>query len=826
MGQVYSAEDTLVRSTVALKVIHPEYVADPDSRARLIRELRMARLVTSPHVCRLYDIAETCVDGDSLLFLTMELLHGETLSERLRRLPRLTFAEARALTLQLAEALATLHGAGVVHRDFKPANVMLTVRNGATHAVVMDFGLAQPVLNQNASASVPHPSEDPLTKAGKLTGTPAYMAPEQAACGLATPASDVFAFGLVITRMVTGLDYAAAIERPAAGGARPTLAASAVLKHAGRPWPELGARGLRSDPAGRYASGAALRDAIVSRPRRTAWRLGMAVAAASVVLAAGLTFRWFGQEPIPAERHVAVMPFRQVAGSTLKTEALDGASEALSRKLAGCCTSATLWFLRASEVKAVRAGPSGKAERDLGVNLLLTGDVFEASGRLRVNLTLRDATTRRALRTAAVPIGGSDLSAGERAISAKAAELLGVTLAGRSAGDSAAVAPGALQFREAALSYSTQYDDQSLAIAIALLRKSVAADPRYGEAHADLARALLARYDLNHDARLLDEAAQSCGRAVQSGGESASLLLAEAQIAQKRNDTALATNLLGRALELEPRNADVLFALAKHFDNAGRTLNAQQTYEKALEAHPGDWRAYSVLGNFYKKHGLYSEAEKNFRAARELAPDNPTAILNLGALLIYEHKFEEAEVLLRHGVELRPTAGGYSNLGSAVFFAGKYTEAVEAFTRAAALAPADDVYRRNLGDAYLRLNNLPKAGEAYSQAVDLVTSRMRRDPGDAKLAGSRALYLARCGRKAEALAPVRAALHGSAGAELLFRCAVAMELCGNRAEALRILKESFARGLASGEAQASDELDQLRKDPRYLRMLPPETATN
>jgi Tol biopolymer transport system component len=199
MGQVYQAQDLQMGGFVALKTIRPELLHNPQSLELFKREIQLAKKVTSPNVCRIYDVGFHPSTGDpaAKMFLTMELLEGDTLSNRLKAGP-LTTAEALPLIQQMADALGAAHAAGIVHRDFKTGNVMLAPHSGGTRAVVMDFGLAR----MSAPGDGTH--TDAATQTGGVVGTPEYMAPEQLTGGAITPATDIYAFGIVIYEMVTG----------------------------------------------------------------------------------------------------------------------------------------------------------------------------------------------------------------------------------------------------------------------------------------------------------------------------------------------------------------------------------------------------------------------------------------------------------------------------------------------------------------------------------------------------------------------------------------------------------------------------------------------
>jgi serine/threonine protein kinase len=195
MGEVYEAMDEDLREPIALKILLREFAWDKDMVARLVREIQMARKVTHPNVCRVFDLERDSHNGTELVFLTMELLPGETLSSKLQHGP-LSADEALKVARQVAAAMDAAHAAGVIHRDLKGANVILTAGAGGPRAVITDFGLAR-----SAASFADHAA---LTRSGLVMGTPAFMAPELLEGGEATAASDLYAFGVLLHQMRTG----------------------------------------------------------------------------------------------------------------------------------------------------------------------------------------------------------------------------------------------------------------------------------------------------------------------------------------------------------------------------------------------------------------------------------------------------------------------------------------------------------------------------------------------------------------------------------------------------------------------------------------------
>src|SRR5436189_3404266 len=192
MGEVWKARDTRLDRSVAIKVLPAEFAENAQLKTRFEREAKTISQLNHPHIVTLYDV------GDN--YLVMELLEGETLADKLAKGP-LPLDQVLRYGIEIAEALEKAHKAGVVHRDLKPGNVMIT-KSGAK---LLDFGLAKPTTGGVLSALTNLRTEKRnLTEEGMLVGTFQYMAPEQLEGGEVDARTDIFALGAVLYEMATG----------------------------------------------------------------------------------------------------------------------------------------------------------------------------------------------------------------------------------------------------------------------------------------------------------------------------------------------------------------------------------------------------------------------------------------------------------------------------------------------------------------------------------------------------------------------------------------------------------------------------------------------
>jgi Tol biopolymer transport system component/predicted Ser/Thr protein kinase len=322
MGVVYRAVDTHLDRPVAIKVLPPEAVADPERKRRFVQEAKAASALNHPNIIHIYDISTS----DGIDYIAMEFVDGETLDRLIGR-SGLALGEALRCALQVADALARAHGAGIVHRDLKPQNVMVT---GDGHVKLLDFGLAKLMGPAEHETPPENPTLTAGTQKGTILGTVAYMSPEQAEGKPVDARSDIFSFGVMLYEMVTG-------RRPFQGESK-LATMSAILTQNPPPARELNTAlpleldrlltwSLRKDPNRRVQHMADLKLALeqlkedtesgrveAPAPRQPSRRRKLLLASALLVVAAAVAFLLFRDRSEPSLPTGTIQPLTSFAG--------------------------------------------------------------------------------------------------------------------------------------------------------------------------------------------------------------------------------------------------------------------------------------------------------------------------------------------------------------------------------------------------------------------------------------------------------------------------------------------------------------------------------
>lgn len=649
MGEVYEADDLELRQRLALKTVRPEIALDQQAIERFKREIRIARKVTHPNVCRIFDLGHhrRAPSGHEITFLTMELLPGETLAERLRRTGPMSTAEALPLAKQITAGLAAAHAAGIVHRDLKADNIILVLSQDGqqtTRAVVTDFGLAR----VGAAA-------DRLTELStaieSIAGTPAYMAPEQVEGGKVTAASDIYSLGIVLYEIVTGAlpfmgdsPLSTAVKRLKEVPPSPRSLVPGLDSR----WDTAILRCLERDPADRFASAGDVVRALGGEAvtlRRRPQRLRLAITGALLVvvftaaaiyclrvmrkvqegappIAAGLP-----AAPVKARRSVAVLGFKNLSGRADASWLSTALSEMLTTELAAGGKVRTIPGENIAQMKinfsladadSYSKETLARIRTNLGADLVVLGSYTvlgkETSGQIRLDLRLQDAEAGETIASAAETGTETKLFELVSLAGAHLREKLG--LGGVSAAEANMVKAELPSNPEAARLYAEGLAKLRRFDALAareLLAKATATDPQHALAHSALAAAWSA---LGYDAKAQEEAK----RAFEIGADLSreDRLSIEGPYRETTHAWEKAIEIYRTLFNFFPDNLDYGLRLASAQTSAGKGKDALITIE-ALRKLPTparddprldltEARAAEALGDFTRQESAAATA--------------------------------------------------------------------------------------------------------------------------------------------------------------------------------------------------------------------------
>ena len=662
MSRVFVAMDRQLGREVVLKVLPPEVAAEL-SADRFRREIQLAAKLQHPHIVPLLSSGE--VNGTP--YFTMPFVEGESLRAHLARVGELPIPEAVRILREVASALSYAHKHGVVHRDMKPDNVMLSDE----FALVTDFGVGKAL-----SASTKPSEAQTLTGLGISLGTPAYMAPEQA---IADPSldhrADIYAFGVMAYEMLTG-------TLPFAGRSlQGTLAAHAIEKpepierrRPGIPHAlaALIMRCLEKRPADRpQNAGDVLHEletvpiAIGSPPKVLGRRpLIYAVAVALVVLAAIIVFQGRRRNSAAGDQaagqllSVAVLPLANVGGDAQDEYFSEGMTDELANALSKLPGLRVASRTSAYAFKGKKDIDVGEIGRKLHVQAILEGVVRRSGDRLRVGAQLTNVSDGLAIWSDTYERRTSDVFAVQDDIARSIADALKLKL-GAKAVELSSSSHGTENL-EAYDSYLrgrylwNRRGAANLRKALTYFEESIAKDSGFARAYAGLA--------ITH------------------------AILPEYTDAPPANGLAKTRSAATRALALDSSLAEAHTALG------------------LAAVHAWDFRA----------------GEAEYRKAIELDPQYPTAHQWYGELLYHTGRLDSSFVDTRRAIALDPLAPiPFEALGYALTLAGRYDDAIEQYKKADELSPGLTLTLLLLGDARMQMGQTQQAIEEYEPAARL-----------------------------------------------------------------------------------------------------------
>jgi eukaryotic-like serine/threonine-protein kinase len=682
MGEVYLAEDTQLSRNVALKLLPKASVSDQNAKRRLVREARAAAKLDHPNICSVYDVGE----ADGHTFIAMQYVEGETLAERCRK-KRLQLRECLEVAIQVTDALSEAHSRGIIHRDIKPQNIMLTDRG---QVKVLDFGLAK-MIPQGSPADTNALTLTEITEHSVVVGTVPYLSPEQIHGQGPDVRSDIFSLGVVVYEIVTG-------HRPFTAEDKLTLIWTILRKEpeplsryvSGLPTEldRIVQKCLEKDGERRYQSarelGLDLRKLQESvqagskgayqrqRQKRPGWIALTAIAAVLLVIAIlGLSRLALWDRAVGKQiGSIAVLPFAN-DGADPKTDYLsDGITEGLINNLSQLPNLKvsgrnSVYHYKGRNVDVFDVG------KELRVGAVLSGRVRQLGDELSISVELTDARDKSHIWGEQYKRKLADIFVLQEAIAKEISEKLRLKLSGE---QSARLLKRHTDNLEAYEFYTrgrylwNRRTPEDVSKAADYFKQALAKDPAYALAHAGLADS----YSLLGD----------------YGALPAKEAFRQAEAAARD------------ALRLDPTLAEAYTSLAHVRLYDWNWTRAEEEYRQAIALNPNYATAHQWYANHLVAMGRMEEAQAEIKLALEIDPlsfiINEVAGRHLYLMRQYDQAIERHVKVL----ELEPTfIPAHAALGLAYVQKGNYEQAISQFKKAIDLS-GNPAYTAELAHAY------------------------------------------------------------------------------------------------------------------------------
>jgi serine/threonine protein kinase/tetratricopeptide (TPR) repeat protein len=697
----FKAEDLRLNRPVVIKALRPDLASSETARRRFEREAALASAIDNPHIQAVYDVGET----DGLYYIVLQYVEGPTLKQFAGGRPLDTLS-ALSIAIQLADALAVAHAAGIAHRDLKPANIIV---GPGGQARILDFGLAKMLAPDpgDTPSATPSRTDDPLTEVGVPYGSMGYSSPEQASGQPADHRTDVFSLGVVLYEMVTGV----APFR----GRHAVEVLNAVINATPRPITEVNPRALpllqpildralAKRPTDRYQTMAALRDALKALMRRLTRETGFVPTDTTASF-------------LPAQRSRAIWPFSGTLGRVLGRlrPSGTGAGEARSgppaaagaparpaswgteerptlavlpfRNLTGNPDAAFYEFSLAdgvitelANVKSITVRPSAyiapyvgedvdpqKVGEELATRLVLTGGFIRTPDRMRVSAQLVEAATGSLLWTDKIDVASRDLLDMQDEIAERLLAGLKLRLTAEEQQQierPLTRSPEAYEFylraRDALFRYILRtHEEADLDEAVRLLHEAIGKDAEFARAHATLGRCyvLYAQGWGGAENYVLAERSLKHALAIDPAIVNARLQMAYVDLHHGDKDKAHAR--VEELLAESPDDPSVLFVAAMVHRLDGLYERALALYDRLLVVNPKDVVLVAInKARIYTHEGRFEEAVAEIDRGRATEPEHPLLKTFLAVALFNRGMIDDAQSLVEDVLRQNPHFDG------------------------------------------------------------------------------------------------------------------------------------------------------------------------
>lgn len=660
MGVVYKAEDTRLKRSVALKFLSSLTVYNAEEKIRFLREAQAAAALNHPNICTIYEIDEfESPQGGRQPLIAMEYVEGKSLKEKIED-ERLKINEIAEIALQAAEGLQAAHEQGIIHRDMKSDNVMVTEKGIVK---IMDFGLAKPSGGTQ------------LTREGTTLGTISYMSPEQARGEKVDYRTDIWSFGVMLYEMVAGQlpfrgEYDQAVIYSILHEPHPPIDNPDLPQ----PLAEIIDRTLEKDPEDRFQNIGEVIEALTSlaggepsslpishrkNPATSRTRLFLVFALTAFILLSVFAIIRFTSPPAAKSvNSIAVLPLDNLTGDSQQDFFCDGMTEALISELAQAGD-----FERVISRTSVMAyknvqKPLPQIARELGVETVIEGSVSRYGNRVKITAQLIQATEDRHLWAQHFESDMQDVlqlhsdiaRAIVREIKQKISPAESLHFTGRRK-----VNPDAYQYVLQGRYQMNKMNDEGMLKAIEFLGKAIALDSTYAPAYAALSDV--------YWKRTLGYAPMPVGEAKQ---------------------------------------------------------NAEKYARKAVAMDDNNPQAHTVLGQLYFTNWNWEDAGEELKRAIALNPSSAIAHQNYSSYLMLQRKFAKSIAEIKKARDLDPLSIFIrTQVGWPYWYSGRYAEALQIWTDVVDLEPNFALAHYNRGLGYIMLNQPDSAIAAYQKALAL-----------------------------------------------------------------------------------------------------------
>lgn len=680
MGIVYKAEDAKLKRTVALKFLPAEFTKDPQARARFVQEAQAAAALDHPNICTIFEINE----AEGQTYIAMAYVQGKSLKDKISSGP-LDIPEALDIAVQVAEGLKHAHGRGIIHRDIKPGNIMLTETG---QAKIMDFGLAK--LERGAD----------LTRTMTIMGTAAYMSPEQARGETVDHRTDIWSLGCVLFEMLS--------SRRSFPGEHEQALLYSILNEPPRTISRLRKdfpaqletiihKCLEKDPRNRYQDAAELAEALKS-------------------------FEKPAQEA--RQPSIAVLPFVDMSPQKDQEYFCDGIAEELINGLTHvrdlrvvARTSAFAFKRKDLDVRDIG--------RTLNVDTVLEGSIRKAGNKLRITAQLIKVEDGFHLWSEKFDREMEDIFAIQDEISKAIVDNLKIKLLAEEKADIEkrhTDDPEAYNLYLKGVHFTLRPSLEASDTALDYFRKAIDRDPNFALAYAGIATvyANLGIMSLAPPAEVLPKAKAAFQKALELDGRLAEAHFYSAYIAFYYEwDWETAERSFGRALTINPGNATSHAMYAWLCLSRRRFEEAVREIKLALNLDPLMPLFYAFSVGIHWSVGKFDEAISEFQKAIEMDPNSGLAYFHVGVAYSLKREFEKAITAFQKSKELA-VYSGWADCWLGFIYAGRGEKQEAEKILEDMLAEKKKTYVSSANIAWLwgALGNFDKAFEYFDKAYE------------------------------------------------------------------------------------------------------------